>query len=205
VNVTFAIIGTSMPCAESSTICARRQVTTDPRLRRTVRITLLPSGQPAEALTRDPGRRVAKRPEVGRPRVRWALRLNASGTRSCGRTRARRLPRRSGPRRSRHRPPGVAVPRAPCGAGVGPEQEREPGMGDPRRGPGPWGEALRHGGTTGRTPPPERGRGGNKTFKSNTEPSVKLWTDRISRGTLASAHMRHAQRRGMGPPAEVVP
>ena len=30
VNATFAIAGTSMPCADSSTISARRQVTTDP-------------------------------------------------------------------------------------------------------------------------------------------------------------------------------
>src|SRR5688572_26957494 len=36
VNVTLAIIGTSMPCAESSTIYARRQVTTDPLDRRTM-------------------------------------------------------------------------------------------------------------------------------------------------------------------------
>src|SRR4051794_29952084 len=32
-----------MPCAESSTICARRQVTTDPELRRTIRSSRLPS------------------------------------------------------------------------------------------------------------------------------------------------------------------
>jgi hypothetical protein len=30
VNTTFAIAGTSMPCADNSTICARRQVTIDP-------------------------------------------------------------------------------------------------------------------------------------------------------------------------------
>ena len=34
VNATFAIAAASMPCAGSSTICARRQVTTDPRPRR---------------------------------------------------------------------------------------------------------------------------------------------------------------------------
>jgi len=37
VNVTFAIPATSMPCADSSTICARRQVTTNPADRRTIR------------------------------------------------------------------------------------------------------------------------------------------------------------------------
>jgi hypothetical protein len=30
VNATLAIAGTGMPCADSSTICARRQVTIDP-------------------------------------------------------------------------------------------------------------------------------------------------------------------------------
>ena len=30
VNATFAIAAASIPCADSSTICARRQVTTDP-------------------------------------------------------------------------------------------------------------------------------------------------------------------------------
>jgi pimeloyl-ACP methyl ester carboxylesterase len=35
VKATFAIAGTSMPCAYSSTICARRHVTTDPDPRRT--------------------------------------------------------------------------------------------------------------------------------------------------------------------------
>jgi hypothetical protein len=34
VNATLAIAGTSMPWADSSTICARRQVTTDPLPRR---------------------------------------------------------------------------------------------------------------------------------------------------------------------------
>jgi hypothetical protein len=43
VNVTFAIIGTSMPWGESSTICALRQVTTGPLDRRTMRNSLLPS------------------------------------------------------------------------------------------------------------------------------------------------------------------
>jgi hypothetical protein len=36
VNATLAIWATSMRCAESSTICARRQVTTDPDDRRTI-------------------------------------------------------------------------------------------------------------------------------------------------------------------------
>jgi hypothetical protein len=43
VKVTVAIAGTSMPCADSSTICARRQVTTEPEPRRTVRSSRLPS------------------------------------------------------------------------------------------------------------------------------------------------------------------
>jgi hypothetical protein len=43
VNATFAIAATSMPCAEKSTICARRQVTTDPLPRRTIRTRRRPS------------------------------------------------------------------------------------------------------------------------------------------------------------------
>jgi hypothetical protein len=43
VNATFAIARTSMPCADSSTICARRQVTTDPLPRRTIRTSRRPS------------------------------------------------------------------------------------------------------------------------------------------------------------------
>jgi len=43
VNATFAIPATSMPCADSSTICARRQVTTDPLSRRTIRTSRRPS------------------------------------------------------------------------------------------------------------------------------------------------------------------
>ena len=43
VNVTSAIFATSMPCADSSTICARRQVTTDPVPRRTIRSSRCPS------------------------------------------------------------------------------------------------------------------------------------------------------------------
>jgi hypothetical protein len=43
VNATFAIAATSMPCAGSSTICARRQVTTDPLPRRTIRTSRWPS------------------------------------------------------------------------------------------------------------------------------------------------------------------
>jgi hypothetical protein len=37
VNAAFAIAATSMPCADSSTICTRRQVTTGPLPRRTIR------------------------------------------------------------------------------------------------------------------------------------------------------------------------
>ena len=43
VKATFAIAGTSMPCADSSTIWARRQVTTDPVPRRTIRSKRRPS------------------------------------------------------------------------------------------------------------------------------------------------------------------
>jgi hypothetical protein len=43
VNATFAIPATSMPCAESNTICARRHVTTEPLPRRTMRARRRPS------------------------------------------------------------------------------------------------------------------------------------------------------------------
>ena len=43
VKVTLAMAGTSIRCANSSTIWARRQVTTDPELRRTIRSNRLPS------------------------------------------------------------------------------------------------------------------------------------------------------------------
>ncbi|AZM45158.1 hypothetical protein DMB38_04315 [Streptomyces sp. WAC 06738] len=43
VNVTAAILSTGMSCADSSTICARRQVTTDPVPRRTIRSNRRPS------------------------------------------------------------------------------------------------------------------------------------------------------------------
>ena len=43
VKVTLAMAGPSMPCADSNTICAHRQVTTDPELRRTMRSSRLPS------------------------------------------------------------------------------------------------------------------------------------------------------------------
>jgi hypothetical protein len=46
VNATLAIAATSMPCADSSTICARRHVTTDPDPRRTIRRSRLPSSSP---------------------------------------------------------------------------------------------------------------------------------------------------------------
>jgi hypothetical protein len=42
-NATLAIAATFMPCADSSTICARRQVTTDPLPRRTIRTRCCPS------------------------------------------------------------------------------------------------------------------------------------------------------------------
>ena len=43
VKATLAIWATSMPRAESSTICARRQITTNPDERRTIRSSRLPS------------------------------------------------------------------------------------------------------------------------------------------------------------------
>jgi hypothetical protein len=43
VKVTLAIPATSIPCTDKSTICALRQVTTDPDERRTIRSSLLPS------------------------------------------------------------------------------------------------------------------------------------------------------------------
>jgi len=43
VKATLAIAGASMPCADSSTICARRQVTTDSLPRRMIRTRRLPS------------------------------------------------------------------------------------------------------------------------------------------------------------------
>ena len=43
VKAILAIAATSMPCAESRTICARRQVTTEPLSRRTIRTSRLPS------------------------------------------------------------------------------------------------------------------------------------------------------------------
>ncbi len=43
VNVTSATLATAMPWADNSTICARRQVTTDPVPRRTIRTSRRPS------------------------------------------------------------------------------------------------------------------------------------------------------------------
>jgi hypothetical protein len=43
VNATSAIRATGMPCADSNTICARRQVTTDPEPRRIIRNNRCPS------------------------------------------------------------------------------------------------------------------------------------------------------------------
>jgi hypothetical protein len=55
VNATFAIAGASMPWADSSTICARRQVTTDPLPRRTIRSRRRPS---SSSIARTRGRSV---------------------------------------------------------------------------------------------------------------------------------------------------
>jgi hypothetical protein len=43
VKATFAMAGTSMPWADSSIMCARRQVTTDPLPRRMIRTNRRPS------------------------------------------------------------------------------------------------------------------------------------------------------------------
>jgi hypothetical protein len=53
VNATLAIWVMSLPCAESSTVCARRHVTTDPEQRRTIRNSRLPSSF-ANSRTRNP-------------------------------------------------------------------------------------------------------------------------------------------------------
>ncbi len=45
VKATFAIAGTSIPWADSSTICARRQVTTDLLPRRIIRAGKVPAGR----------------------------------------------------------------------------------------------------------------------------------------------------------------
>lgn len=42
-EMTCAIIATSTPCADNSTICTRRHVTTDPEIRRTVGSSRAPS------------------------------------------------------------------------------------------------------------------------------------------------------------------
>ena len=42
VNAAFAIAATSIPCAGGSTVCARRQVTTGPLPRRTIRASRRP-------------------------------------------------------------------------------------------------------------------------------------------------------------------
>ena len=52
-KVTLAIPATSMPWTDSSTICALRQVTTDPDERRTTRSSWLPSSL-LTSLTRKP-------------------------------------------------------------------------------------------------------------------------------------------------------
>ena len=53
VKVTLAMPATSMPCTDNNTIWARRQVTTDPNERRTIRSSLLPSSL-LTSLTRKP-------------------------------------------------------------------------------------------------------------------------------------------------------
>jgi hypothetical protein len=69
VNVTSEILALSKPWADSSTICARRQVTTDPEDRRTIRNNRWPSSgsiSRTRTLRGMPGRR-----EQGK---RWLVR-----------------------------------------------------------------------------------------------------------------------------------
>ncbi len=65
-NVTSTICRTAMPWADSNTLCALRQVTTEPLLRRTIRSSWLPSSLP-----------------IGRTHTRWTishlLRVNRPG------------------------------------------------------------------------------------------------------------------------------
>jgi hypothetical protein len=55
VKDTLAIPTTSMPCTDNKTICARRHVTTDPELRRTIRSSRFPSSFETSR-TRNPSR-----------------------------------------------------------------------------------------------------------------------------------------------------
>jgi hypothetical protein len=54
VNAAFAIAATSMPWVGSSTICARRQVTTDPAPRRMIRTSRRPSSSSISRTRRPP-------------------------------------------------------------------------------------------------------------------------------------------------------
>ena len=69
VNATLAIAAASMPWAESSTICARRQVTTDPLPRRTIRT----SRRPSSSISRTRSRSVTG------PVWRGCLRISGPG------------------------------------------------------------------------------------------------------------------------------
>ena len=78
VNATFAIAGTAIPCADSSTICARRQVTTDPLPRRTIRTSRRPSSSSISRTRKrsvtGPVSRIKTRDESGLPGKRDLLR-----------------------------------------------------------------------------------------------------------------------------------
>jgi hypothetical protein len=78
-NATFAIAAASMPWADSSTICARRHVITDPEARRMIRISRRPSSSSSP-------RRVTKH------------RAGACSRPSARRRTARRRPRPTPPR-----------------------------------------------------------------------------------------------------------
>ena len=67
-NTTSLIRGALIPCAASNTICARRHVTTDPDVRRTIRSSRLPSpfviSRSRTLATKSaPSRRVVSAPE----------------------------------------------------------------------------------------------------------------------------------------------
>jgi hypothetical protein len=80
VKATFAIAATAMPGADSKTICARRQVTTDPLSRRTIRTRRRPSSSsisrtarvrpPAQSGAIKPGSKVPGRAVASGPGCR---------------------------------------------------------------------------------------------------------------------------------------
>src|SRR5918994_11214 len=76
VNATLAIWATSMPWADSSTICARRHVTTDPELRRTMRSSRWPSSL---LISRTRTLSAIPRSKQTPPPNRWTRQANVAG------------------------------------------------------------------------------------------------------------------------------